>query len=64
MRANSLLVFMQDGIENKVFGEKFKVDGTAGGMLFAWSNFPVVLVPTFLKSIKDREDSLGNQEKC
>jgi len=35
-----------------------------GGMLFAWSNFPVVLVPTFLKRIKNKADSLGNQEKC
>lgn len=60
MRTNSpFLVFMQDGIESKRLGEKFKVDGIAAGMLFAWSNFPVVLVPIFLKRIKTRKILLG-----
>lgn len=53
MRANNVFpLFMQVRIEGKGLGEEFKVIEFADGMLFTWSDFPVVLVLTSVKRIK------------
>lgn len=56
MRANNALpLFVEVGIEGKGLAEEF-----ADRILLTWSNFPVVLVPTSLKRIKNKKDPPGS----